>query len=186
MRILSTFMLLLVSLPALSQDGSSLQEDQTLSIRQIEEIVVVSGLTLHSLRFQIREAKEALFATFNELNVIEDFKVDCRTLNQTHTRINKHACVPEFFDRAITQNSKDSFSFPGGPPQMDFLKSPSVIAREQEEKFEELQAVIEGIAEENAEFRNSLIEFASLERELEFRNATCSEKPAVFFLFRKC
>ena len=186
MRVLSIFLLLLVSFPTLSQDGSGLQEEQTLTIRQIEEIVVVSGLTLPSLRFQIREAKEALFATFNELHDIEEFKVDCRTLNQTHTRINKHACVPEFFDRAITQNSKDSFSFPGGPPQIDFLKSPSVIAREQEDKYEELQAVIEKIAEENAAFRNSLIEFASLERELEFRNATCTEKPAVLFLFRKC
>jgi len=185
MKIVLTIILILVSLSAFAQNKSSLQEE-TLTIRQIEEIVVVSGLTLPSLRFQIREAKEALFATFNELNDIEEFSVDCRTLNQTYTRINKHACVPEFFDRAITQNSKDSFSFPGGPPQMDFLKSPSVIAREQIDKYEELQAVIEKIAEENESFRNSFIEYARLELELEYREATCMEKPRVLFLFRKC
>ncbi len=155
--------------------------------QELEQIIVTSDRTFSALRFMLQDAKEDLYATFNDLIDDEDFFVDCRKTNYTRTRIQKDVCVPRFFDEAITENARNSIDFMNfGPPAVEILLSEASIAREQNRRFEELRSTIETLALEDESFGEALLEFARIQREYDYRKATCEAKPAVLFVFRKC
>lgn len=167
------------------QDPQRIEENYN---RPIEEIVVISSSTFPSLRFQIREMKDAIFAAFNELNDDDDFDVNCASVGHTRSRIKKHVCRPVFFDKAISENAQAALGnwIPTAPAPTDFLQSQAQIKSQQQRNFEKLQKLLLELAEEDEAFAASLIELGERELEFAYRKEVCMEKPAVLFLFRKC
>lgn len=192
MRFYFIVIFVIISIPAFAQSQSSTvpeeEPEKEQSTRPIEEIVVISERTFHSLRIQIREKREDIFRAFNELNENEDFDVDCRLSDNTRVLVRRQVCVPVFFDKAIAENTQNSIGdvLPGGPPATETSMSSRQIIRQEEDNFGTLNALMNEMAEKNAGFSESLDELSRMEREFDLRKERCMEKPAVLFLFRKC
>lgn len=173
---------------AFAQEQNGTENETASDDRPIEQIIVIGERNFTSLRIQIREMKDQLFATFNEINQDNDYDVDCKNISHTRSRITQHVCRPVFFDKAIAQNAQDAIGawVPTAPPPTAPLLSENQIINEERENFEILQTLIQELAEKDEAFAESLLELGKRQLEFEYRKQTCNEKPAVLFLFRRC
>ncbi|MBQ14191.1 MAG: hypothetical protein QGG67_11715 [Gammaproteobacteria bacterium] len=146
----------------------------------IEEIVVRAQRSFFLLRAQIDTAEDTFYSNYNDLNVNDEFDVDCRSVVYTGTHISKRECWPAFFDRLVARNSQDSLQ------GISFLETIGSLAAQYDNQFVNLRANIEKIAIENPSVADSLIELELLKQTLETRREACMKEPAILFLLRKC
>lgn len=188
MKLCIALLSLLISWSAVAQDQAENDQGaaqiqpqfQTQASRPIEEIEVTSQRSFFLLRLDLENAQEAVFSTFNDLNVDDDFDIDCRQTDYTHTRIQDFVCYPAFFDNAIAKNAQDSFL------GLDVHLNPMEIRNNERGNFEKLVAIMTAIAEENDSLKDMLLELGALEQEIQRRHEECMQQPAVLFLFRRC
>jgi len=146
----------------------------------IEEIVVTAERSFYRLNVQIEYAKEKLYSVYNDLNELDEFDVDCRTSNWTHTRIQEQICWPVFFDRIVAENSQDSFN------GLDLIMPVGHLKTQYQNKFDELRTNIAKVASENPEATAALMELGKLEEALRRKREECLEQPALLFFLRLC
>lgn len=89
----------------LQSDSVLVEEDAATGRRPIEQIMVRAEQTIMAIRFQLREAEEAMFARFNELNSRDEFDIECRTIRQTRSYIPRRECEPRFLSRERQGNA---------------------------------------------------------------------------------
>ena len=157
--------------------------NQAQSSRPIEQIIITTERSFHTLRLHIDNAEDSLYATFNDLNIDDDFDVDCGETDYTHTHIQDHVCVPAFFNRLIFESTQDSLGFWGA--RLRYLQA-GTIAPGLSEKFDELDVIMLDLANEHDSLAEALIELWTLRQEFIRRKEECMQTPAVLFLFRRC
>ncbi|HJN97134.1 MAG: hypothetical protein CMQ15_12140 [Gammaproteobacteria bacterium] len=75
--------------------------------REIEAITVIAEQTFFTLRVQIEEAEEEVFALFNELNSSDEYDMTCTVEVYTGSHLPQRDCMAAFLRDAISQNVQD-------------------------------------------------------------------------------
>lgn len=78
--------------------------------RPIEQITIRAEQTVMALRYQLRRAEDAMYASFNELNNDDDFDITCRSVKRAGTHIAQRECEPRFFTRERQSNAMQVIS----------------------------------------------------------------------------
>lgn len=147
----------------------------------IEEIRVTAERSPFVLRRQLEAATENFVASYNEVNDIEEFDINCNRSNWTHTRIQEQACLPVFFERALAEAVRMAFI------TGDFIFTDmSSVAFAVRPKFEQLQNHILQIALEHPDLADSLLELGKIQAALKAKKEECMAKPGFLGIFRLC
>ena len=80
------------------------QSGNTAGQRPIEEITVNADSNILALRFRLREAEDAMYAQFNDLNSRDEFDIDCKVIRHTRSYIARRECEPKFLTRERQSN----------------------------------------------------------------------------------
>lgn len=147
----------------------------------IEEIRVTAERSPFVLRRQLEAATENFVASYNEVNDIEEFDINCNRSNWTHTRIQEQACLPVSFERALAEAVRMAFI------TGDFIFTDmSSVAFAVRPKFEQLQNHILQIALEHPDLADSLLELGKIQAALKAKKEECMAKPGFLGIFRLC
>lgn len=127
----------------------------------IEEVEIIGERPLRFLIHEIELIEERMFDQFNELNDINEFRVVCRSVIITGSRIPGRECVPVYVDRARAESTREFLMF--GTPQ----KPDSQIWFENRHKQEAFNVKIRELAIEHPGLANSMLELNAKKQELE-------------------
>lgn len=121
-KLASLLILLLVAPVAMAQD-TSLSKVSDQQSRLPYEVVVTPNVTFGRLKKLLVQIEDDFFDKFNELNLDDDYDVDCYRFKPTGTHISRRVCEPEFFKDARAENSSDvmfvmSCRCPAAPPPL--------------------------------------------------------------------
>lgn len=108
------------SVPASSQSGSP--------TRPLEQITVTGEKTIMAIRFQLRQAEDAMYDQFNELNSTDDFDINCSSVRGAGSHIAERICEPRFLARERHSNNIQVLTQmrDGGPSGAGGLSGPGV------------------------------------------------------------
>jgi hypothetical protein len=144
------------------------------STRPIEEIEVIGGRTLTSMRYRVRVAESTLYNLFNDLNSADKFDILCKTERRTHTYIPQYSCEPKFFlsyrqevNRNALTEIRGAFTSQGYDPALfqlgiDKLEHDSEVRARLVGDYESLEQEMFRIATENPEYLEQLIKVGEL------------------------
>ncbi|MDA0929190.1 MAG: hypothetical protein O2861_14020 [Proteobacteria bacterium] len=170
---------LLMLLPVFQIQAQDRSPEEDPSPVEIEEITVTAQRTILTLYNQLEAAKIGLYAAYNELNQNDDFDVECRRSDWTHTRIQEQICWPKFATELIAEMFQDSFRGIAGVNGISIAE----IENQYSEEFDQLKSSILQVAVENPEVASWLMEVGKLEQDIKRREQECLENPAFQFLF---
>jgi len=146
----------------------------------LEQITVVGQRTFFSLRAQIEDAKEALYSSYNDLNLDDELDVNCRNSDWTGTHIQEQVCWPVFFENAVSENSQDYLR------GIAVLEPVAHLQSQYQQRFEELRANIVKVATENPQVEGALVDLGTLEAAYEKKREECMEQTPFLLIFRIC
>lgn len=106
MGIASPLILLLVAPLLLAQD-TSVQEEPDRQQRLPYEVVVTPNVTRGQLEKLLVQIEDDFFEKFNELNIDNDYDVNCYEFVPTGTHIRRRVCEPEFFMDRRSENASE-------------------------------------------------------------------------------
>lgn len=147
---------------------------------EIEEIVVIAQETSASIRAQLKRAEKQFFSDYNDLNLIEEFDIDCRSIQGTDSLIPRDICWPVFFDEALASSAQEFILGIGA------FQDPQTIAVNNRLSWKALRENVANTANENPSLKESLIELLSLEAALDLKLKECEERPAFLGIFKLC
>jgi|GEM_PF-3416321 len=161
------------------------EDTATASQNPIEQITISTQQTLMGIRYQLRIAEDAMFDRFNELNSDDQFDIRCKNVRYTHSYIPRRECEPRFLTserqsstvHVMTQLRDSGASggggLGGGTPagQGDlgvasslnleaidlYSRSDGELRSQLGQKYEEMNAEMFRIANEDPEFLRSLM-----------------------------
>ncbi len=129
--------------------------------RPIEEIEVTGQRPLRFLLRDIERAEEHMYGLFNQLNDNSDFRVVCRSVIVTGSKIPDRECVPAYIDRERSRNAQDFL-------QLGILQKPDEqIWFENRHKQEAFNTKIRELALEHPELARSMLDLHAKRQELE-------------------
>ena len=163
-----------------SEQQANLEDLANKPLITLEEITVTGQRSSYLLRAQIEDAKKALYSSYNDMNLDDQFDVNCRRSDWTGTNLRDLVCWPVFFENAVAQNSQD-FLFGNA-----VLEPVGQLQTQMQRKFDELRANIIKVATENPEVEEALTELGTLEAAYEKRQKECREQAPVLFIFYQC
>jgi hypothetical protein len=170
--------------PTDQRDSSDQQTDTSESVDQaavsIEQITVTAQRTFFTLRSQIEDAKEALYSSYNDLNIDDELDVNCRSSDWTGTHIREQVCWPVFFEIAVSENSQDYMR------GIAVLEPVAQLEAQYKGRFEELRANIIKVASENPEVEDALMKLGYLEATYERKRQECMEQTPFLLIFGIC
>ena len=147
----------------------------------IEEIRVTAERSAFVLRQQLEVAREDFYASYNDVNDVDEFDINCNRSNWTHTRIQGQACMPVFFERALAEAARMAFI------TGDFIFTDmSSVAFAVRPKFEQLENHILQMALEHPDLTDSLLELGKIQAALKAKKDECMAKPGFLGIFRLC
>jgi len=166
--------------PAAPEQQTVTDETTSERVVTIEQITVTGQRTFFSLRAQIEDAREALYSTYNDLNLNDEFDVNCKQSDWTGTHLKEQICWPAFFKQAVSDNSQDYLR------GIAVLEPVAQLQSQQQGKFDELRANIIKVASENPEVEDALVELGTLEAAYERKREECMEQTPFLLIFRVC
>lgn len=156
---------LLVSATASAQDAPATAETRQ-RIRLPYEVVVTPTVTRTRLRSLIQEVTEDFVARFNELNLDDDYDVQCYTDTPTGSHLRKRLCEPTFFIEARSENSSQYMDdIRNG--HTGFLLSSNALLKETHREYETLQEKFDEFTSSDKELRGIGLVLGSLKERLE-------------------
>ena len=179
--------------PAFSQDSQviaeteaspqteAVVESEQLPYITIEEIRVTARRSPYLLRRQLEAATEHFIAGYNDVNDIDEFDINCKRSNWSHTRIQEKICLPVFLERAVAEDAQRAIR------DGDFFITPfSSMPIVEKSRFEQLQSHIVQLALENPDLTDSLLELGKIQAALKAKKEECMAKPGFLGIFRLC
>lgn len=163
--------------PELQPASEQTSDQRTITL---EQITVTGQRSFFSLRAQIEDAKEALYSSYNDLNLDDDLDVNCRQSDWTGTHIREQVCWPVFFERAVSENSQDYLR------GIAILEPVSQLQSQYQSRFEDLRSNLVKVASENPEVEDALMELGTLEAAYEKKREECMEQTPFLLIFRIC
>ena len=137
---LTLFSIILLSSPSVSAQDASTAESTNQQTRLPYEVIVTPLVTRYNLRNLIIQAEEDFVARFNELNLDDDYDIDCYKFTPTMSHIRERICEPQFL---IAERADNAGQFAAG--HITFLLTTNTIRRDMnrdyvilQEKFDEL------------------------------------------------
>ena len=147
----------------------------------IEEIRVTAERSPFVLRRQLEAVTRNFIAGYNDVNHVEEFDIDCKRSNWTHTRIQEQVCMPVFYERALADAAQTA-QLTG-----DFLFTDmSSVSFAVRPKFEQLQNHIVQLALEHPDLVDTLLELGKIQGALKAKKDECMAKPGFLGIFRLC
>lgn len=148
----------------------------------IDEIVVRAERTFFTLRLQIEAAQDRMYSAYNDFNENDEFDVRCEKPNWTQTRIQERLCLPVFFVEQMSEEVQTAFIL----DDFSAISSMPRLARQEEERFNELRSNILNVADEHPQVLDALMEMVKLEEAYKRKQEECMEQQPILFLFRIC
>ena len=133
------------------------------SDRPIEEIQVLGSRTLYSIRMEIVDEENKIFAMFNELNSDDDFDILCDKIAPTGSHIRQRVCEPRFVTETRARMAQDFMLGIGA------LNESSDLGVETKLQQDELEKEHLRIAAEYPEYLEMLTKLMNLRATLETR-----------------
>jgi len=128
-----------------------------------DEEVIVRGQTLDTLRELIREAEEAYFDRFNEINSNDEFDIHCYYRVEIGSKIPRRRCLPNFWrDRDADIGEETARLMQGS-----FAINSQVFVAEQEYKSLKLAEEMERLTAEDEGMLRAVTRLANLQQTLE-------------------
>ncbi len=170
-------LMMAVSKFAIAQDEEQSQntaESTAENTRPIEQIDVVTQRSLLSMRVQIRDAENALYSLFNDLNSVEKYQIRCRNVKRLGTYFSSRSCEPKFlkdFRQGMGRDVMMELRNAYGPSGMDIygvkraierLEPDSAIRQMLSQDYEAMKQEMLRIAMENSDYRNLLSRIGEL------------------------
>lgn len=146
----------------------------------MEQITVTGQRSFFTLRAQIEDAEKALYSTYNDLNLDDQFDVNCKQSNRTGSYISEQVCWPAFFENAVAENSQDFFL------GIAVLEPVAQFKNQYQRQFSALRANILKVAIDNPEVEDALVELGKLEAAYKNKRDECMKQAPVLFIFRIC
>ena len=147
----------------------------------IEEIRVTAERSPFVLRRQLEALTKNFIAGYNDVNDVEEFDIDCRRSDWTHTHIQEQVCMPVFYERALADAAQTALTF--GDFSFTDMSSVAFVARP---KFEQLQNHIVQLALEHPDLVDTLLELGKIQAALNAKKDECMAKPGFLGIFRLC
>lgn len=147
----------------------------------IEEIRVTAERSAFVLRQQLEAAREDFYASYNDVNNVDEFDINCKKTDWTHTRIQEQICLPVFFERAVADEAQ--MGLINGDFVMIALAS---LAKAESRRFEQLQNHVLQVALEYPYLANSMLEMGKIQAALTIKKEECMARPGFLGIFRLC
>lgn len=126
----------------------------------IEEITSYGSRSLLSFRIEMVQAEAKYYDLFNDLNDDDEFDVICKsaTGNSAKSRITQRVCKGRFEWESFSENDRDRFAMGFVPFSngADIMRKKGIVLDK-----------MENLANENPEFRESLIELTRISQRFE-------------------
>ena len=167
--------------PEASPQAEGSVEPEQLPYITIEEIRVTAERSPFLLRRQLEATTKSFIADYNDVNDIEEFDINCKRSNWTHTHIQEQVCMPVFYERALADAAQSVFI------SGDFVfADSSTVAFNVRPRFEQLQNHILHLALEHPGLVDTLLELGKIQAALEAKKDECMAKPGFLGIFRLC
>jgi len=165
-----------------SEAGAEAQQtlEQITQDIAIEEIIVRATKTSASIRAELKLAEKQFYSGYNDLNLIEEFDIDCRSVQGTNSRIPRDVCWPVFFDESLASSAQEFLL------GISVFEPAQTVAFKNRSSWEALRENVAKTANENPSLKESLIELLSLDAALDMKIKECEERPAFLGIFRLC
>lgn len=135
---------------------------QPASTATFDEEVVVRGLPLDMLRERIREAEEAMYDRFNEINSSDEYDIICRYQVELGSKIPRRRCLPNFWrDAAEDLGVETARAFQGSASI-----NPQIFLGMQHYKTRVLTDEMEQLIRDDEDLRRAVIHLATLQQSL--------------------
>ena len=159
--------------------------EQTVSVNQIpsipvEEIVISARQSFSSLRAEIEIAEKSLYNTYNDLNDLVEYNVECRKTDWAGTFIREQMCWPAFLTEMSARNVQD------WRRDLDILIPVDHMVLLYGDKMDALRANVRRIAGEYPEAAIALLEVGKLQAAMKRKHDMCMAQKPVLFVFRLC
>ncbi|MBN1239268.1 MAG: hypothetical protein JXB36_12260 [Gammaproteobacteria bacterium] len=142
----------------------------------VDEEIVVRGRTRAALRVQIRQAEDAFYERFNEINSDDDFDIHCRQEPVIGSRLPRRICQPDLWRQALTDIGRDTvLAWQGSqapPPGAHFGRALH--------KGRLLDAEMRRLMTEDPQLRRLLIRISTLEQALDADTLRASSPASTF------
>lgn len=122
-----------------------------------EVIVNARKEKLSQLRKQIEMAQDAMYDTYNQINTVPEYRVNCRTETSAATRMQMHMCKPRLVNDAT---EAEATAFLTGEP---FRPSDSVI----NEKMPAFEKHLRDVVRKNSKLQKAVLDYGALVKHYE-------------------
>ena len=164
-----------------SLQAEGIVESGQLPYITIEEIRVTAERSPFVLRRQLEATTRNFVSGYNDVNVIEEFGINCKRSDWTGTHIQEQVCIPVFLERALADATQSAFI------TGDFVFADiSFVAFSARPKFEQLQNHVLQLALEHPDLVDTLLELGRIQAALEAKKDECMAKPGFLGIFRLC
>ena len=156
---------LLSSASLLAQDAPATDEvEQTANLPY--EIIITPQITVGDLNGLIQQVTEDFIARFNELNIDDDYDIECYDYTPTMSHIRKRICEPAFLIEARADNSKEYVDtlINGGA---GFLFSSKQLVKDKDREYETLQQKFDEFTRSDKDLRGIGLVLGALKERLE-------------------
>jgi len=153
---------LLVCLSAAAAQAPTPASNQSAD-SDVEEEIVVRGVTRASLRVQIELAEDAVYERWNEINGNDEFDIHCRLDTYTGSRIPHRVCQPNFWRAALAESGKETVRALQGSSYI----AAAVFQGEAMAKSRTLEREMKRIASEDTELLQAVSRFYNLTTRLD-------------------
>jgi hypothetical protein len=151
-----------------------------ISLIPVEEIVISARQSFSSLRAQIDIAEKSLYNTYNDLNDLDEYNVECRKTDWAGTFIREQMCWPAFLTELSARNVQD------WRRDLDILIPVDHLVLLYGDKIDALRANVRRIAGEYPEAAIALLEVGKLQAAMKRKYDMCMEQKPMLFVFRLC
>ena len=150
-----------VLMPALVPVGfcqtTSNQEDEQVSSKKVEEIVVYGEKSLTQLRLELHRAEDKAYALFNSLNSDDEYDIHCYREAQIGSHIKRRICRPNYVSQATSEEARNLLRGQPGTSAWARTRQKDKVLREN----------MEALVVERPEFFKALSEFSDANQALE-------------------
>jgi len=146
---------LLSSTSAVAQNAQASNEPVAAN-RVPYQIIVTPNITKRSIRKLILQVEDDFVARFNELNLDDDYDIDCYKFTPTMSHIRRRICEPAFLIEARAENASEAaFDYSKARNLSDLyaieVLTPTMLRRKMTREHDALQSKLEELVRTDEE-----------------------------------
>lgn len=144
---------------ARGQDDTETPQSPT----RFDEEVIVRGMPLGLLRQRIREAEEAMYSRFNEINSNDEFDIFCKSSPELGSKVPRRRCLPNYWRDAETDIGVETARSMQGSA---YALNTQMFIGMQQYKSQLMTEELRRLIREDEALRRSVVHLANLQQTL--------------------